>query len=359
MPITPNLQLKASIVEFAETEYWTEDDNTGDMFIGSPYRWTVRIDIQAQPHSNHTTMESMFYTGNDVRVGDWFASGLGGRANLITEIISQDAFSVNCIIEDYERYNLFTDQSQAGNGLCDPFSNGIIFRISESGLPILGPIDELYLSSQTVDDLMARFIARNMITEFVLVKQEDHGMFPGDVIYADFESNSGYKKTDSSNISRAIGIVTEINVPGLDYFCYRPLGKLITNVRPTLWGEHGDIFYLDPSEPGGLTNVKPETNAFPVYLQLEPNRAILLSRGVESSQSTDSETHKYDVENVVSGQTTFTLPLETVEVLYMAINGIENENFTFDQVTKVLVFDPIETGYGVDVDDEVFFIYKT
>jgi hypothetical protein len=361
MPVTPNLQLKAMISDFSESEYWSLDDNTGDIFIGSPYRWTVKIDIQPQAHSNHTTQEPMFYTGKDVKVGDWFASGAGGRANQIIEITSQDTYVVNCVIEDIERYNLFTDPAQTGNGLCDPFSNGIIFRIAENGLPILGPIEELYMPTQAVDDLMARFIARDL-TDQSLVNQPDHGFFPGDVIYADFETDFGYKKVTAQNFDRAVGIVTEIGVPGLSYFKYRPLGKLITNVNPPLWGQHGDVFYLDPNEPGALTNVKPEGKSVAVYLQLElPTKAVLLERGSEisGSGSSESETNKYDVENVTSGQTTFMMPSDAKEILYMAINGIENENFTFNLTTKVLVFDPVETGYGVDVDDEVFFIYKT
>ena len=362
MPVTPNLQLKAMITEYTEKDFWSFDDNTSDIFIGTPYRWTVKIEVQPQAHSNHTTAEPMYFNGNDVKVGNWFASGAGGRANVITQIISQDSYVVNCIIEDYERYNLFTDPAQSGNGLCDPFSNGIIFSIADSGLPVLGPIDEFYMPTQAVDDLMARYISRNM-TEHVLVYQPSHGFLRGDVIYADFNSAAGYKKVDQVNFNRAIGIVVEVNVPGLYYFSYRPLGRLINNVFPPLWGEHGDVFYLDPTTPGGITPDKPTSNAVPVYLQLDlPTRAILLERGAETPTNlptTDSETYKYDVGNVVTGQTTFTLPLDAKEVLYMAINGIENENFTFNVTTKVLKFDPVETGYGVDVDDEVFFIYKS
>ncbi len=362
MPVTPNLQLKSMISDFSEKDYWSFDDNTGDLFIGAPYRWNAKIDVQPQAHSNHTTAEPMYFTGNDVRVGDWFASGSNGRANMIVEITSQDSYTVNCVIEDYERYNVFTDPAQSGNGLCDPFVNGMIFRIASSGLPILGPIEEFYMPTQAVDDLMARFIARNM-TDMVLVNQPGHGLFPGDIIYADFETDYGYKKVNAANFNRAIGIVVEIAVPGFNYFSYRPLGRLINDVNPPLWGAHGDIFYLDPNEPGALTNEKPASNAIPVYLQLDlPNRAIMLERGAEitiPAPPKDSETYKYDVENVTAGQTTFTIPDDALEVLYMAINGIENENFTFDPVSKVLNFDPVETGYGVDVDDEVFFIYKS
>lgn len=361
MPVSPNIELKATITDFSDYALWEENDNTNDPFIGYPYQWRVTLSCEPQPHSNHTTLNPNFFTGMDIVVGDWFFSEAYGRANKVIEIESQDDYTVVCIIEDFERYNLFTDPNQSGVGMSAPFVPGVIFRVGSDGLPIIGPIDDNYLPAKAVEDLLARFIGRNGVTEFVLVKQENHGLFPGDVIYADFELDYGYKKVDKANLQRAIGIVTEMGVPGLAYFSYRPLGRLINNVNPPLWGAHGDVFYLNPDDPGQLTTDKPEENPIPVYLQLDlPNRAILLERGVEQGVKVkESETNKYDVENVDPGQTTFQLPSDVREVLYMTINGIENENFTFDLASKVLVFDPVETGYGVDVDDEVFFIYKS
>jgi hypothetical protein len=363
MPISPNLLLQVNIREdYQESEYWNEDDNTNDPYIGRAYRWLINLDIQTQYHGNPITLTPYQYNGLDIQVGDWIASGILGKALKIIEISASDMFETTLLVEDFERYNTFNDISGSGSGFIDT-GPGVVFRLAEDGMPVLGSIPDLYLQPKAVEDLLARFIARNGVSEFILVRQENHGMFPGDVIYADFEANLGYKKTNAANINRAIGIVTESNVPGLNYFSYRPLGKLINNVNPPLFGEHGDIFYLDPNEPGALTNVKPLTNAFPVYLQLDlPTRAILLTWGVEASgksEGSDSQTNKYDIENVAAGQRTFTLPDDAKEVLYMAINGIENENFTFNEMTKVLTFDPVETGYGVDVDDEVFFIYKT
>ena len=361
MPVSPNFLLRVYMRDPQETAYWEYNDNTGDPTIGLPYQWQVSLRVFPQNHYNHTSQTPYSFNGLDVQVNDWIATGSAGRALQIIEIVSADESDVICIVEDVERYNLFTDPFQIGSGMIDT-GYGIAFRIGEDGLPILGPVPDEYLQNKAVDDLMARFISRNLM-DHVLVKQALHGFLEGDVIYADFEADVGYKKVNAANFDKAIGIVTEISVPGLDYFRYRPLGKLITNVNPPLWGNHGDVFYLDPNEPGALTNVKPPVNAVAVYLQLElPTKAILLERGAEnvgSAPSVDSETYKYDVENVVSGQTTFTLPANAKEVLYMAINGIENENFTFNTTSKVLNFDPIETGYGVDVDDEIFFIYKT
>lgn len=359
MPVTPTLLLRAQYENPEEYAYWDSNDNTNDPFVGAPYQWKATINIQDQSHNNHTSMTPYVYNGSDVVVGDWYATSVFGRAMYIREILDQsNPNKITVVLEDYERYNLFTDPEQGGYGLV-PSDPGVIFRLGNDGLPILGPIVQDYMGSKFVEDLMARFMARNGVDEYVLVNQEFHGFFPGDVIYADFETDIGYKKADRANLQKAIGIVTEINVPGLNYFSYRPMGRLINNVNPPLWGSHGDVFYMNPDEPGTLTNERPTGIAIPVYLQLDlPNRAILLERGVEVV-SASSETNKYDVEKVTAGQTTFTLPNNCREVLYMAINGIENENFTFNVVSKVLQFDPVETGYGVDVDDEVFFVYKS
>lgn len=359
MPVSPALALLSNMTLVREYGYWDQDDNTGDPYLGYPYQWQVTITTTDQLHSNYTTPIPNAYTAADIRVGDWFASGAGGQANIVVEILEQNSGSITCVLEDYERYNMMSDPLQRGYGLCDEGA-GVVFRMSEDGLPVLGPIQASYLGSTTIEDLMARFMARNGVRDFVLVRQENHGFFPGDVIYADFVADMGYKKVDRDNLQKALGIVTEANVPGLYYFSYRPLGRLINNVNPPLWGQHGDTFYLDPNEPGALTLDRPAVNPIPVYFQLDlPTRAILLERGVEHDQKAESETNKYDVEKVAAGQTTFTLPNDAKEILYMAINGIENENFTFNPASKVLVFDPVETGYGVDVDDEVFFIYKS
>lgn len=358
MPVQPTFLPKGSFTTYDEYAQWNEDDNTGDPYIGYAYQWKITFDIVAQQHSNQTTTTPGYYTGSDIQVGDWYSSGIYGKALLLREIIEQNDFQVTAIVEDYERWNLFTDPNNQGYGMVD-FAPGFFFRLNNDGFPILGPIDEFYLPAKSLEDLQARFMARNGSSDFVLVRQEFHGFFPGDVIYADFEADIGYKKADRANIQKAIGIVTEVNVPGLNYFSYRPMGRLINNVNPPLWGSHGDVFYINPDEPGTLTNERPTGIAIPVYLQLDlPNRAILLERGVEVATAS-SETNKYDVEKVTAGQTTFTLPNDCREVLYMAINGIENENYTFNVVSKVLQFDPVETGYGVDVDDEVFFVYKS
>jgi hypothetical protein len=358
MAITPNLLLFGTFVINQENAYWNEDDGSGDPFIGYPYRWEVTLNLQPQMHSSPSTPTPFEFNGNDIEVDDWVAGGGGGMSVQVVEILSSSASSVTCVVEDTERFNLFSNPEQNGLGIF-PEGNCIIFKIGDDGLPMLGPVPDGFISTNSINDLEARFLAMNA-DEFVLVKQSSHGMELGDLIYADPVNLGGYLKTDAANISNAVGIVTRINVPGLDYFNYRPLGSLVTRVKPPLAGVHGTIFYADPENAGKLTSSKPLVNPRPIYMRLDrPDRAILIGRPAESNTNSGAETHKYDVEDVASGQTTFTLPDDCREVLYMSINGIENENYTFDTDSKVLIFDPVETGYGVDVDDEVFFIYKS
>jgi hypothetical protein len=358
MAILPNMLLLASASVNAETAYWNDDDGSGDLFIGLAYRWRMTLQVQPQIHSSPASQTPFQFDGNDVEVDDWIANGVGGRANQIVEIISKNSSTVVCIVEDVERYNIFSDPTMSGAGSIEA-GNCIVFKVGDDGLPLLGPVPDFYLGYNAVNDLEARFLAMNS-DEFVLVRQVSHGMVLGDLIYADPVNLGGYLKTDSANIANAVGIVVRINIPGLDYFSYRPLGSLITKVSPPLTGVHGTIFYADPINPGKLTSVEPVTNPRPIYMRLDrPDRAILIGRPADTTNGSSAETYKYNVGEVATNQELFTLPSDCHEVLFMSINGIENENFTFNETSKELTFDPIATGYGVDGGDEVFFIYKS
>lgn len=358
MAILPNFLLTGSVRTDLEHAYWTDGDGTGDPFFGFPYQWKITLTVNSQIHSSPFTQTPFEYNGLDVQVGDWIANESRGRAVIITEILTQNFLSIECIVEDYERFNLFNDELQTGSG---NVSNGtcIVFRMGDDGLPILSGVPDLFLSFNAINDLEARFLSVNS-DEFVLVRQENHNLVVGDLIYPDPVNLGGYRVTDAANIGNALGVVVRINVPSTNYFSYRPLGQLVTNITPPLIGVPGTIFYADPANPGKLTSTRPTTNARPIYLRLDsPSKAILISRPADSDAESSSETYKYEVENVAAGQTIFNLPVDAQSVLYMSINGIENNNFTFNTLTKVLEFDPIETGYGVDETDEVFFIYKS
>ncbi|MNY44300.1 hypothetical protein D3C86_1793140 [compost metagenome] len=102
--------------------------------------------------------------------------------------------------------------------------------------------------------------------------------------------------------------------------------------------------------------MKPASDAKPVYIRLETEtRAVRLNAIVDENSIT--VVHK--VETTTLDQVEFTLPAEAKSVQAMSINGIENKNFTFDDTTKAITFDPVATGYGVEETDEVIFVYNT
>lgn len=357
MSILPTKLLSARITSIQDQAFWMEDDGSGDPWIGYPYRWTVNMVVDITSHSSHMTANPFYYTAEDVKVGDWIASAPGGGAVQITEISEVNGSLVTCIVEDVERFNTFNDQSQSGIGSI-PEGQAYIFEVNEDGIPVLTGVPSAVLPASFQTDLVSRFAYRNTETNFIRVNQVEHAMEVGDVIRPDFNIVGQYVKAIADGkVNYAIGVVNSIGTPGLDWFTFKPFGTVAEKVAPDLIGNYGDLFYIDPVQPGKLTNVRPATNARPIYLRLDrPNRAIMLQM---SGDDIAGETQKVHIEVETDGQLEFTLPGDAMNVEFMAINGIENTNFTFDQLTKVLTFDPVATGYGVETTDEVFFIYKS
>lgn len=355
MSVLPTKLLTARIISLQDESYWTEDDGTGDPWIGMPYRWTATMNVDVAAHSSHVTTTPFYYTVDDIKVGDWVSSAPGGNALQIVEIISVDGSNIVVVCEDVDRFNTFTDPYQSGNGSI-PNGSAFIFELNEEGTPLLTGVPSGVLPPAFQIDLVGRFEARNAYRDFVRVNQPEHGMSVGDLIRPDPQNPGHYiKALADAHISDVLGVVKEINTPGLEWFTFRPFGKVINNVTPPLVGNFGDYFYVDPVNPGKLTNIKPSNNARAIYMRLDrPDRGLLVELGVQDY----NETQKFDVE-VTDGQTVFTLPANAEVVLYMSINGIENKDFIFDENSKVLTFDPVATGYGVETTDEVFFIYKS
>lgn len=356
--IKPPKLLQVSVDTVSDYAVWTEGDPS-DWWFGYAYRWTITATVTPSTHSSDNSINPSYYTAQDINVGDWISTTTNGVAVQITEIIEQGFDNLTAIVEDVDRFNTFSDNTQ--NGLGGPSAgNGYLFEVSDDGLPILMGVAAGLMPPTFQTDLISRFSYRNIFNKYIRVNQPDHTFTIGDIVRID---NDGIFEAAAADIraNAAIGIVNSIGIPSIDWFTFRPLCQVLNDVMPPLVGTYGQLYFLDPANPGKLTDVLPASNARPIYMRLDtPNRALLLDAGMfDYVDNNEGETNKYDVESVTAGQVTFTMPADCVEVLYMSINGIENENFTFNVSTKVLNFDPIETGYGIDVDDEVFFIYKS
>lgn len=355
MNILPPKLLKMTIVSIEPVEYWL-DGATDDPYYGYAYKWRYTMQVEAQSHGSPNTDIQYFYDGSSVQQGDWFCAGLGGLALQIVTIESQDSSNLVVIGEDVDRFNLFSESIFTSSQGAGPASTGVIFNLGDDGLPMLAGLPQATFGDTFSSDLENRFRYRNLQKTFVRVNQPGHTLLVGDVIRPDYNNVGQFVAAlADANIHSIIGTVTSVGIPGDDWFTFRPIGQIVENVSPALVGAFGDFFYVDPTSPGKLTNIKPTNNARPIYMRLEKEtRGLLVDRGTEDY----NETQKFDVV-VTDGQTEFTMPVNAEEVLYMSINGIENKDFVFDTTSKALTFDPVATGYGVETTDEVFFIYKS
>ena len=358
--ISPPKVLNVEVTSIMDEDWWVTDDYT-DPWNGYPYKWRVNLSVTSQSHSDVSTTSPFAYTGLDIKVGDWLVDSTGISVAIV-EIISNSEGEAELIVEDVERFNTFSDSTMSGNGSVS-YGSGFVIEVSEDGNPILYGIDTNIMSPTFISSITSRFNYRNIFRNYVRVNQSGHSFNVGDVVRIRLDGTYELAQADV-NVNAAIGVVNSIGIPSETWFTYRPFCKMVDNVQPDLVGNYGDIFYIDPANPGKLTKVRPETNARPIYIRLDkPTKALLLDAGMFEAPISDDNsgdsTHKYNVDTVTDNQTLFVMPDDATEVVFMSINGIENENFTFDADTKELIFDPVTTGYGVETTDSVFFIYKS
>lgn len=281
MSILPALLLKADMTIDNVVESWNEDDGTGDPWLGFPYKFKATLQVQAQSHGSHLTPTTFFYTGTDVTTGMWLSGQLQGFAWRITDILYQDGSVVECVIEDVDRYNTFTDLYQTGGYP----ANGavVIFNVDDDGAPILTSVPDATFSSVFVTDLIGRFKFRNQFKDFIPIKQPGHGLVKGDMIR--MTSSGSYVTVAADEASKdvlgtIVGQVTDVGTPGAEWFTFKPRGELRTGLVPQLPGSAGQLIYLDPVNAGKLVATKPEANAVPIYIQLEvPSKGIYLMGG--------------------------------------------------------------------------------
>lgn len=289
MAITPAMMLKIQQATLSTIATWDQDSGDGDIFVGYPYRWEVSLAVTSQPHTSPSTLTPFQYDGKDIKVGDWIATSERGIAVRIYEIVSQDASTVVCRVEDVGRYNTMNDLTFGGTGI-GPDGSGVVFQVDETGTPIVGPLDSYYMGVSFQSDLLGRFSYFNQVRAFS-VEQAGHGLTVGDVIYLDESGNYQKLVADKAHkdiIQRVVGSVSSVGIPGLDYFTFKPRGSIVQNLNPELPADvlPGQFAYVDPVLPGKLTAVKPKQNAVPVYIRLgDAKTAIFLSGGAGNGAS--------------------------------------------------------------------------
>lgn len=349
--IIPPIVLSGTLKATSEKDYWMEDDGTGN--IGqTAYTFSMILSITTQNHLCAFTPTPYSYDATDIKVGMWIGAQYG-RALKIIEIDNTQTTSnkLYCVGQDIDRYNLINDPDQSGNGALPTGQLVYIFDLSQDGLPVLSPV---VTDQSFVSDLMGRFIGRNLEDQNVEIYQPNHTMQVGDVIRPDFNNPGQFiQALGDQYADQIVGIVTEIGIPGVENFTFRPIGKYLTDVSPGLDGNPGDIFYVSPTTAGGFTKTRPNVYAKPIYLRMNSaNSAILLN-----SASAVPTTYKMSV-TPTDGQTVFSMPsgVEVVDIITMAVNGVECTDWTFDQGAQTLTYQA--SDYAIDSGDQVLIVYK-
>lgn len=276
------------------TGHWIEP---GSQLIDYPYQWEINALVTPQTISWDLGSNKYAYDGTDISIGDWLSGSTYGFAWKIVSISSQTNSSITCIVEDVDRFNTFSDITGAGAG--GPSSGAaFLFELADDGLPILIGVEPNLLSYTFQADMTARFRYRNLNNQYVRVYQPSHNMNIGSLVY--LNSSNVYQKASANNGEyNIIGVVTQINIPGNDWFNFRPIGKLVNNISPSLPGSSGDLIYLDQSGNGTYTILKPSKYAKPVYIRLDNgSRGILLDRNLDAVQSAGYSSQVYKVTTI-------------------------------------------------------------
>lgn len=366
MPIRPIKLLNVEVTNITPVEDWLFDDLTGDPWIGLPYRWEVNLNVNSQFHSDHTTLTPNFYNGLDIVVNDWLIFN-NYMAVKIISISSQTDINITCIVEDIDRWNIFSNPLQSGEGIGPISPSGIadafILELAEDGLPIWTNIVPFSIPVTLQQEVNSRFRARNLVENYIRVNQPGHTFNIGDFIFMNSSGVYELSQASSVNVEKTVGKVNSINIPGLDWFTYEPIGEYKENINPPLPGGNGELIYI--STTGTLTNVKPFSYAYPVYIQLNNTgtKGIYLKQGVITTSNVDRD-DVYIISGLVSNITsgTYTInnfftytPISLSEIVL--INGLQIKAYSISGTD--LIIDVDDLGYYLENGDIITAEYRS
>jgi hypothetical protein len=283
--INPVITLYIDNISLTPLSYWPFDEGPvygeDQWWAGGPapqpYQWTMTASVTQYNHSSFSTPQIYVYNGLDITSGMYYGEAATGKCVQIVQIISASVDSITCVVEDTNRSEAFS----CSDGVAITGQPGFVFNIYEDGLPAINTLS-LYNSfiqpyPGWLSDVNAKFIAKNPLQNRIGVQQPGHGFNINDLIYLSGDGNYYLAQANSLASSNVIGTVRTIGIPGVDWFQWEPRGKVLNNLSP-LPGLPGDVLWLSPSTPGGLTSVRPDSLAMPVYIKINGNRAVKLAQ---------------------------------------------------------------------------------
>jgi hypothetical protein len=264
---------------YDEGSYYGEDQFWESGPAPQPVVFKLEGYIAQQDHGSFSTRELYLYNALDVAVGDWYVEASTGKA---LEIIAIDVSETNpnfvsCTIEDTDRWEQFSDP----NGIAATGAPGFIVSISDDGLPVFNSLidyqSEVAPNIGFFEEMISRFRERNLKVDKLRVNQAGHTFVVGDSIVLNPTATYSLADPDAADYDRIIGRVVDVGIPGANWFNYEPRGIYEENVTPSLPGAIGYVVWLDPSNPGKVTSVRPNSQAIPVYIKISDTSGIRLA----------------------------------------------------------------------------------
>lgn len=263
----PNKVLAATCFAKTDLDSWPFPDFSGDPWWAHgtsprPYKWSIKLNVTAQQHSDPTTRASYQYNANDIYVGDWVADLDKGRAVKIVSIVSKTTTVAEVVVEDVDRYNTF--QQVNGIGIFPSPSNVVVFDTNDANMPVLNPMPANFTDASFSQEVMARFVNNNPLFRS-RVHQVNHGLQDNDSIWVDPADSLFKTVVNTEQLKRTVGTVDQAG-PGPDIFYFVPSTKVVEGINPALPGNAGDLIYVDPLT-GKLSTTETDY-AKVAYLQL-------------------------------------------------------------------------------------------
>jgi hypothetical protein len=220
--ILPPITLPASI-NFGSTTVVSTYNNISSPWNGSPFTFQCHLTINIQETSSYDSVPPLYYNASDIEVGMWLGLPNGNcyRINSISNIGGEFNTTCTVVLQDVDLYNLLVDNTSMGNNFPPEGFVGLIFRLSDDGLPVVTPTEQIRSQigdlSNWLNDLHDRFRFRNYLTDYFSININDTSYSSiqiGDFVRIN-SSGTFVKVTTATEpeILQIAGIVTSADTP--------------------------------------------------------------------------------------------------------------------------------------------------
>lgn len=254
-PTNPPLFLSGRITAVNGLQQYPYDDSTGIKATGAYYTFQITVDqvtSQSIGTANTRSGNVKEYNGLDIKAGDWITSENGQIVLRIDSIESKSESTISFIARDVDMiaYRLY-----ASNFL-SVSSKLAFFEVSDNNAPLLttGAVQSFFQTPASIDKIQGRFAAEEETERYrfeFTTSQTAYG--PGDIITVSSTGEFVQFGTPGS-AEVPVGLVLEKTMNDTVVYI-KPFNTLIDNHSnpEILTGSAGEIYYVDPSSPGGMT----------------------------------------------------------------------------------------------------------